>query len=68
MVHRAHLHDALYQRALELGVLVSLDCTVAGYDPRKGSVVLVDGTVVQGDLVIAADGMLRELSILGRRL
>lgn len=56
VVHRAHFHDALYKRALELGVIIRLDCTVIEYDSQQGSVTLAGGSVVTGDLVIAADG------------
>ncbi|KAJ8118508.1 hypothetical protein OPT61_g525 [Boeremia exigua] len=57
VVHRAHFHDALYKRALQLGVVVDLNCTVVGYDSDKGHVTLVDGSTVGGDLVVAADGL-----------
>ena len=61
VVHRAHFHDALYQTALQLGVVVDLNCTVAEYDLKDGSVTLVDGTSVQGDIVVAADGKLLDI-------
>ncbi|KAF2999653.1 hypothetical protein E8E13_000156 [Curvularia kusanoi] len=57
VVHRAHFHDALYKRALELGVVVDLDRTVVEYDSQQGSVILADRSVVTGDLVVAADGI-----------
>jgi salicylate hydroxylase len=58
VVHRAHFHDALLQRALQLGVKVDLGCRVVQYQESLGSVVLLDGSVVSGDLVVACDGML----------
>lgn len=56
VVHRAHLHEALHVRATELGVVIELSSKVAKYDERGGSVELVDGSVVRGDLIVAADG------------
>ncbi|KAF9691670.1 hypothetical protein EKO04_010189 [Ascochyta lentis] len=57
VVHRAHFHDALLQRALQLGVKVDLGCRVVQYQEQEGSVVLADHSVVKGDLVVAADGI-----------
>ncbi|KAF2032573.1 FAD/NAD(P)-binding domain-containing protein [Setomelanomma holmii] len=57
VVHRAHFHDALLQRALQLGVKIDLGCKVVQYHEAQGSVRLADGSVVQGDLVVAADGI-----------
>ncbi|KAJ5037143.1 hypothetical protein J3E74DRAFT_278698 [Bipolaris maydis] len=57
VVHRAHFHEALYQRALELGVSVKLGCRVKEYEESKGSVVLGSGQRIRGDLIIAADGI-----------
>lgn len=59
VVHRAHFHEALHQRALQLGVLVELGCRVTQYNEDSGSVIFGDGSVAQGDLVVAADGKLR---------
>ena len=56
VVHRAHFHEALYERAIELGVSVELGCRVREYEESKGSVVLESGLRVCGDLIIAADG------------
>lgn len=57
VAHRAHLHDALHQQALRLGVVIKLGCKVAKYH-HQGSVTLCDESVIEGDLVIAADGEL----------
>ncbi|USP74124.1 hypothetical protein yc1106_01398 [Curvularia clavata] len=57
VVHRAHFHEALYQRAMELGVSVELGCRVREYDESKGSVVLESGQKIRGDLIVAADGI-----------
>lgn len=57
VVHRAHLHTALYTQAVELGVQLRLDSKVDAYDVDAASIVLSNGSTFQGDLVIAADGM-----------
>lgn len=56
VVHRAHLHNALYQQAVALGVKTRLNSKVEEYDAETATIVLTDGKVFQGDLVIAADG------------
>lgn len=59
VVHRAHFHEALHQRALQLGVVVDLDSRVVRYNEEQGSIVLADGSIFKGDLVIAADGKIK---------
>lgn len=56
VVHRAHLHTALYERALELGVNVIVNSKVGAYDVETATVQIIDGKSYTGDLVIAADG------------
>lgn len=56
VVHRAHLHHALYEQATALGVRTLLDSKVAAYDADTATVVMADGKVFRGDLVVAADG------------
>lgn len=56
VVHRAHLHHALYQQATALGVTTRLNSKVDTYDTETARIVLSDGGVFQGDLVVAADG------------
>lgn len=56
VVHRAHFHEALYQRAMQLGVSMTLGCRVMEYEESKGSVVLENGQRIRGDLIIATDG------------
>jgi salicylate hydroxylase len=56
VVHRAHFHDALYRRALELGVQVRVASRVEKYDLEAPSVELASGETLQADLVVAADG------------
>lgn len=57
VVHRAHLHNALYERAAALGVKTRLNSKVDAFDADTGTVILADGSIFQGSLVIAADGM-----------
>lgn len=56
MVHRAHLHDALHQLALQLGVEVKVNHKVVEYDEDAPSVKVEDGNTLSADLIIAADG------------
>ena len=56
VAHRAHFHDAMHKRALELGVRVQVGCMVADYRADVPSVKLTDGTSYSADLVVAADG------------
>jgi salicylate hydroxylase len=56
VVHRAHFHDALYQRAIELGVKVRTGAKVVDYDLDTPSITLEDGTQHTADLVVAAEG------------
>ncbi|KAL4862807.1 hypothetical protein BDV12DRAFT_190153 [Aspergillus spectabilis] len=57
VTHRAHLHDALHERAQELGVLVKLRKRVERYEAEEGVVRFADGDIVRSDLVVAADGL-----------
>jgi salicylate hydroxylase len=56
VIHRAHFHDALYRRALELGVMVHTGAKVVDYDLDAPSITLEDGSMHVADLVIAAEG------------
>jgi flavin-dependent dehydrogenase len=62
VTHRAHLHQVLHEKVVELGVEVFLDSRVREYlvDEEEGEgmgLVLESGEVVRGDLVVAADSM-----------
>ena len=59
--HRADFHDALYRRAIDLGVKVRTGAKVVGYDFDTPYITLEDGSKHTADLVIAAEG--RELQI-----
>lgn len=56
VVHRAHLHNAMYEQAVALGVKVRLNSKVDSYDAETAKIVTADRGVFQGDLVVAADG------------
>lgn len=56
LIHRAHLHEVLHKRAVELGVNIKLNSGVVKYNPDEPSFELKDGTTVPADLIIAADG------------
>lgn len=57
VVHRAHYLEAMYKRAMEVGVEVKLGKRVVEYAEDRGEVVCVDGERIKADLVVAADGM-----------
>ena len=57
VVHRAHFHDALYRRAIELGVNVLINHKIVDYDDTVPAVSLANGKVLKADLVVAADGI-----------
>ncbi|KAL3421401.1 FAD binding domain-containing protein [Phlyctema vagabunda] len=55
VVHRADYHNALYQRALQLGVDIKVNCRVVAYDSEIPAVDIADGSRISSDLVIGAD-------------
>ncbi|KUJ16928.1 FAD/NAD(P)-binding domain-containing protein [Mollisia scopiformis] len=57
VIHRAHFHDALYRKALELGVQVKVASRVEKYDIEAPSVELASGDILKADLIVAADGV-----------
>ena len=61
LIHRADLHDALKELAVDEGLSgplpeLILGCRVQDVDVANATVVLADGRTFQGDLVIGADG------------
>ena len=56
-MHRVDLQQCLYQRAIELGADVQLGSRVATVDTDHAKVSLESGDYVDGDLVVAADGL-----------
>ncbi|PLB55574.1 salicylate hydroxylase [Aspergillus steynii IBT 23096] len=58
VIHRADLHSALVEHALKLpNVELRLNSTVTSATHSPASVTLADGTVIDADIVIAADGI-----------
>lgn len=55
-VHRGDLHHALVLRAQELSVQFRTDAPIVAYDLDRPTVTLASGEVVEGDLLVAADG------------
>ncbi len=56
VIHRADFHQALQNRAIELGIPLKLDHKITSYDPDAPSVTLEDGRTIGADLIVAADG------------
>lgn len=68
-LHRVDLQKMLYQRAVDLGVVVRLGARVAKVNPDDAEVVLESGETCTGDLIVGADGLwsrCRE-ALLGRK-
>ncbi|KAF7587842.1 hypothetical protein BBP40_006665 [Aspergillus hancockii] len=58
VIHRADLHNVLIEKALALpNVELRINSTVTDVQFNPASVTLADGTIVRGDIVIAADGI-----------
>lgn len=57
VIHRADYLEALYARAIELGVEVRTGCKVVDYDLDVPSVTLENGSKHFADLVVAAEGI-----------
>ena len=57
VTHRAHLHEILHQKAVELGMVIRLGSKVEKYDLDTTSFALASGEVIDADLIVAADGM-----------
>ncbi|KAF2164138.1 hypothetical protein M409DRAFT_25485 [Zasmidium cellare ATCC 36951] len=57
VIHRAHLHEALHDKAVDLGVRIHLGHTVASYDPERPSIRFTNGKEVVPDLLVAGDGL-----------
>jgi hypothetical protein len=56
VIHRAHFHEALHKRAIDLGVDVKVNQRVVDYDLQTPSVKTANGKLYSADLIIAADG------------
>lgn len=58
-VHRNEFHKVLLEFATEIGLEIEFGKTVLRYleNTQKGSVLLADGTKIEADVVVAADGV-----------
>lgn len=56
-MHRADLQLAMYERAVEVGVEFQFGAIVTRHDLNTPAVTLSDGEWIEGDLIIAADGL-----------
>ncbi len=61
VTHRAHLHEILHQKAVELGAKINLGNRIDKYNVDVASFVLAGGEVIHADLIVAADGMRKSL-------
>ncbi|PHH77638.1 hypothetical protein CDD82_3411 [Ophiocordyceps australis] len=57
VVHRAALHAILHRHAVKAGAKIKLASKVTKYDFENGACELQDGTRLEADLVVAADGI-----------
>lgn len=62
LVHRVGLHEALKKAATETErpgkpAVLSTASKVEEVDPAKGTITLADGTVVEADVILGADGI-----------
>lgn len=57
--HRGELHEIVFNYAREIGVEIKLGQRVEQYweDSQAAGIVLQDGTRIQGDVVVASDGV-----------
>jgi hypothetical protein len=58
LCHRADIHAGLLDAALKAGADIRTKSAVVKYDFETPSVTLENGSVIKGDIVIAADGTL----------
>lgn len=57
VVHRAHLHQALVDRALALGANIEVNSHIDAVHFDNASVSTKDGKVVTGDVIVGCDGL-----------
>lgn len=57
VVHRAHLHEALVNRAQAVGATLHVNKRVTDIDFDKSTVTTHDGTVYSSDLILGCDGL-----------
>lgn len=56
MIHRGDLHDVLLQKARSVNVDIRMGALVTDFDGHAPSVTLKDGTVLNSDVILSADG------------
>lgn len=58
-IHRAEYHETLYEEAQRLGCEIRLDCEAVSVSNEDEfcSVTTKDGEVIQGDVIVGADGV-----------
>jgi len=56
VAHREDYHRILLEQARDLGVEIRLGAEVKDVDFEQTKVVLVDGEIVSGDVIVGADG------------
>lgn len=55
-IHRGDLHAALLKHAVAIGVDITMGARVKRYNPDDPSVMLEDDSVLEADVILAADG------------
>ena len=65
-INRSDIHNLLYEYALEVGVSIEFNAKIVNYHETKdaGSVTLADGRIVTADVIVAADGVKSEATLL----
>ena len=66
VIHRADYHEVLLNEAVRRGVNLRLDSKVSAVDLKEPSVTLSDGDKISADVIIGADGGLRQTWPLGQ--
>ncbi len=56
-IPRAKYQRLLYEAALEAGVEVRLSSRITSIDENAPNVLLASGEMIEGDIIIGADGM-----------
>ncbi|MGA2573539.1 MAG: NAD(P)/FAD-dependent oxidoreductase [Candidatus Methanomethylicaceae archaeon] len=57
VVDKPLLLEAILEKAKESGAKICFNARVREADPKTGKIKLEDGTIVQGDLIVCADGL-----------
>lgn len=60
IIHRVDYHRILHDEAIRLGAILRLGAEVTDISTVKTTALLADGTIVKGDVIIGADGILQE--------